>query len=238
MKLTEDMTRLTNTNDLIKQQLEVLADASPDFRKQIEILLAKEMSGKEETVRRAVRVGGHAVEFIGPDIACYGSSFSLSVNGHWKSLLSFEIGPVVARFTFVLGTQPQVQTYFGIVASFQTVNALTDWFPRLKGGAGWCPASGFQVMYQNNEKAHSGEACLAGAMGQKIVLEADGREGKRTLKLSQDGQTQPTFFSHIPVPFRFALGLYFQNSPFTIESLEVVDEPQMVGGTLEVPMDE
>ncbi|KAK2958391.1 hypothetical protein BLNAU_6661 [Blattamonas nauphoetae] len=74
--------------------------------------------------------------------------------------------------------------------------------------------------------------------GAGLYPSSDGREGKRTLKLSQDGQTQPTFFSHIPVPFRFVVSLANLYESVTIEALEVVDEPQMVGATIEVPMDE
>ncbi|KAK2941188.1 hypothetical protein BLNAU_23902 [Blattamonas nauphoetae] len=206
------------------------------MEQQIEAHKAEEARRKEAQTRQALRVGGQAIEFVSPSIARYGGSFSNSEDEQPGSLVSFEIGPVVARFTFILATNPSEDFSFGIVAHFQTANAINLWFPALKGGAGWLPNYGYKNMLQNDEESHRGTACLAGVVGQKIVLEADGREGKRTLKLSQDGLTQPTFFSHIPVPFRFAVYLDYQS--VTIESLEVVDEPQMVGGAIEVPMDE
>ncbi|KAK2952739.1 hypothetical protein BLNAU_12388 [Blattamonas nauphoetae] len=71
-----------------------------------------------------------------------------------------------------------------------------------------------------------------GRVGQRVVLEADGRDGKRTLKLSQDGETQPVFFTNIPVPFRFAVCIYRENGAVELESVEVVSEPQMIGGRI------
>ncbi|KAK2952703.1 hypothetical protein BLNAU_12352 [Blattamonas nauphoetae] len=91
---------------------------------------------------------------------------------------------------------------------------------------------------QNWKALNKGSACLGGREGQQVVLEADGREGKRTLKLSQDGETQPVFFTNIPVPFRFAVSLFRVDDAVEIESLEVVSEPKMVGGTTPYEMEE
>ncbi|KAK2944179.1 hypothetical protein BLNAU_20926 [Blattamonas nauphoetae] len=76
-----------------------------------------------------------------------------------------------------------------------------------------------------------------GGVGQRVVMEADGREGKRTLKLSQDGETQPVFFSNIPVPFRFIVHPYDGGNSVEIVSTEVLREPSMVGGNSKVVMD-
>ncbi|KAK2942861.1 hypothetical protein BLNAU_22222 [Blattamonas nauphoetae] len=121
--------------------------------------------------------------------------------------------------------------------------ALTDYFPKLKGGAGWDLYPFNRYAIQNMKVTNQGSACLRGREGQRVVLEADGREGKRKLKLSQDGETQPTFFTNIPVPFRFAVQTYktryqYYIESVEIESIEVVSSPQMVGGTIAVPMDE
>ncbi|KAK2948336.1 hypothetical protein BLNAU_16682 [Blattamonas nauphoetae] len=80
--------------------------------------------------------------------------------------------------------------------------------------------------------------CKCNKFGQRVVLEADGREGKRTLKLSQDGETQPVYFTNIPVPFRFAVVILWENDAVEIKSVEVAEEPQLVGGTIPVKMDE
>ncbi|KAK2952669.1 putative protein kinase [Blattamonas nauphoetae] len=113
-----------------------------------------------------------------------------------------------------------------------------DHLVQQKGGAGWNVYPTYRFARQNGQNSSFGSACLEGREGQRVVLEADGREGKRTLKLSQDGETQPVFFTNIPVPFRFAVYIHQMNDAVEIESIEVVGEPQMVGGTKAVPMDE
>ncbi|KAK2959824.1 hypothetical protein BLNAU_5313 [Blattamonas nauphoetae] len=85
---------------------------------------------------------------------------------------------------------------------------------------------------------NEGSACLGGNKGQRVVLEADGREGKRTLKLSQDGFVQDVNFTNIPVLFRFSVYVFEKRGSVEIESVEVVDEPQMVGGRIAIAMDE
>ncbi|KAK2944928.1 hypothetical protein BLNAU_20171 [Blattamonas nauphoetae] len=96
----------------------------------------------------------------------------------------------------------------GIVASALTEKAKgASFFTIRKGGAGWDLHFQSRFAVQHNKEVQNGSACTFGRPGQRVVLEADGRDGKRTLRLSQDGQTQPTFFSRIPVPFRFAIYL-------------------------------
>ncbi|KAK2949739.1 hypothetical protein BLNAU_15313 [Blattamonas nauphoetae] len=106
------------------------------------------------------------------------------------------------------------------------------------GGTGWELSPAGRYARQNSKQTNKGSACLGGRKGQRVVLEADGREGKRTLKLSQDGKTAPVFFTNIPVPFRFAVSLFRVDDGVEIESVEVVSDPQMVGGTIAVAMDE
>ncbi|KAK2945412.1 hypothetical protein BLNAU_19681 [Blattamonas nauphoetae] len=154
------------------------------------------------------------------------------------SLVSFEFGAVVARLSLTIRNGPNAGFDVGIISSNLTDEALLDHFPKLKGGAGWGLISDYQWTVQNNNVTNQGEACKEGNKGQRMVLEADGREGKRTLKLSQDGEIQPAFFTNIPVPFRFAVYINMKNDAVEIESVEVVDEPQMVGGTIPVEMDE
>ncbi|KAK2944523.1 putative Calcium/calmodulin-dependent protein kinase type II alpha chain [Blattamonas nauphoetae] len=125
-----------------------------------------------------------------------------------------------------------------VKAHYQTNEALTRHFANRRDGAGWNLNPENRYALQNGRPTHKGSACLGGRVGQRVVLEADGREGKRTLKLSQDGETQPVFFTNIPVPFRFAVYIFAGNDGIEIESVEVVSEPQMVGGTIPVKMDE
>ncbi|KAK2952659.1 hypothetical protein BLNAU_12308 [Blattamonas nauphoetae] len=156
----------------------------------------------------------------------------------WSSLASFEFGAVVARLSLTIRKGSNSNFVVGIISSYLSKFLSTNSFPLLKGGAGWNLNPTCLYAMQNKKDTNRGSACLEGIEGQKVVLEADGREGKRTLKLSQDGETQPVFFTNIPVPFRFAVFIWKQDDSVEIESIKVVSEPQMVGGTNPVEMDE
>ncbi|KAK2949723.1 hypothetical protein BLNAU_15297 [Blattamonas nauphoetae] len=166
-----------------------------------------------------------------------GNVFSKS-NNKQASLLSFEFGRVVARLSLTIRKGPNDSYVVGVISSSWSKKALTRYFPDVKGGAGWNLHPEARYAEKNNIITNRGSACLGGKEGQRVVLEADGREGKRTLKLSQDGETQPVFFTNIPVPFRFAVHIFKKNDSVEIESVEVVSSPQMIGGTTLVRMEE
>ncbi|KAK2949760.1 putative Cyclin-dependent kinase 2 [Blattamonas nauphoetae] len=155
-----------------------------------------------------------------------------------NSLVSFSFGAVVARLSLTIRKGPNSTFAVGIISSGLCNKALTTSFRNLKGGAGWNLLPDYRNTAQNWKDTNRQSACLEGREGQRVVLEADGREGKRTLKLSQDGETQPTFFTNIPVPFRFAVCIWTENDAVEIESVSVVSSPQMVGGRIAVAMDE
>ncbi|KAK2947026.1 hypothetical protein BLNAU_18028 [Blattamonas nauphoetae] len=157
------------------------------------------------------------------------------------SLLTYEIGTVVARLSVTIRADPHSIYKVGVLSPKLSTDAEKHRliFTRGKGGAGCdlCPDC-IHAM-QNLKVTHKGTACKAGVEGQRVVIEADGREGKRTLKLSQDGETQPVYFTNIPVPFRFGVCISWDHlDAVEIESLEILEEPQMVGGTIPVEMDE
>ncbi|KAK2949756.1 hypothetical protein BLNAU_15330 [Blattamonas nauphoetae] len=158
--------------------------------------------------------------------------------GDGVSLVSFEFGAEVARMSLTIRKGPNDSFIVGIISSHLSNKALTDTFTYLTGGAGWDLYPNSRDAKQNSKRANRQSACLGGREGQRVVLEADGREGKRTLKLSQDGETQPVFFTNIPVPFRFAVYMWRGHDAVEIQSAEVVSSPQMVGGMNPVPIDE
>ncbi|KAK2955919.1 putative AGC family protein kinase [Blattamonas nauphoetae] len=166
-----------------------------------------------------------------------GNVFSKSQNSY-ASLVSFEFGAEVARLSLTIRNGPKSNFVVGIISSSLSNETLTKYFPDWMGGAGWEVFPTNRYAQQSGKQSNVGSACLGGREGQRVVLEADGREGKRTLKLSQDGETQPVFFTNIPVPFRFAVFIWKQDDSVAIESVSVVSSPQMVGGTIAVPMDE
>ncbi|KAK2939880.1 hypothetical protein BLNAU_25212 [Blattamonas nauphoetae] len=105
----------------------------------------------------------------------------------WKSsLVSFEFGAEVARLSLIIRKGPNYSFILESSRPVWAARALTDYFPKLKGGAGWDLYPDFRRARQNWKDTNYGSACLEGREGQRVVLEADGREGKRTLKLSQD----------------------------------------------------
>ncbi|KAK2959046.1 hypothetical protein BLNAU_6062 [Blattamonas nauphoetae] len=198
----------------------------------------EERMRKEEERRRNVKEGVAAIEVFQQDkVALEGNVFRKTANGNYH-LLSHSFGVVVVRITFIIRGVSGSWS-FGVISTDLTEQAKTaqDWFLEMKGGAGWDCHSIYHYSMQNNKGSHSGSACKLGAVGQRVVLEADGREGKRTLKLSQDRETQPVFFSNIPVPFRFVVDPYNRGDSVEIVSSEVLREASMVGGSLEVKMD-
>ncbi|KAK2944709.1 hypothetical protein BLNAU_20345 [Blattamonas nauphoetae] len=196
-----------------------------------------ERAKQEEERRRQCKVGAAAIEFFPPSkYTLSGNTFTKQVSGG-GCLVSFEFGAVVARLSLIVGCVPQSNYIIGIISSALAINAQTTDFASLKGGAGgWDTISGNRGTRLNQKFTNQGQACAAGGAGQRMVIEADGREGRRTVRMSQDGQTQPAFFTNIPVPFRFAVYFCRQNESVTIESVEVVKEDQMVGGTIPVLM--
>ncbi|KAK2959750.1 putative Protein kinase domain containing protein [Blattamonas nauphoetae] len=182
-------------------------------------------------------VGAAAIElFDRAQWTVSGNVFSCRKD-YGATLLSFEFGAVVVRLSFIFPNRLYSDSEIGIVSSSLSQEALTKSFVKLKGGAGWNMESLFRCTTQNDQGTHFSEACKAMKAGQRVVLEADGREGKRTLKLSQDGETAPVFFTNIPVPFRFAVRINSVKDSVEIEKVEVVSS-QMVGGTIPVKMDE
>ncbi|KAK2946122.1 putative CAMK family protein kinase [Blattamonas nauphoetae] len=192
---------------------------------------------RQGTVIRS-QIGAAAIElFDRKNWTVFGDVFK-KIQGSHTSLVSFEFGAVVARLSLTIGKGPTSAFVIEIISSNLSYNAFDGFFPVLKGGAGWNLDPDERYAIQNDQDTNKGSACLGGRNGQRVVLEADGREGKRTLKLSQDGETAPVFFTNIPVPFCFAVFILQLYDSVLIESVDVVSVPQMAGGTIPVQMDE
>ncbi|KAK2949860.1 hypothetical protein BLNAU_15255 [Blattamonas nauphoetae] len=192
---------------------------------------------EEEERRRNVKEGAVTIEVFARDKFTVARNVIKTTEGGNYHILSHSFGAVVVRITFIIRAIGS-EFDLGLISADLTEKAKTGptWFMDMKGGAGWACHSSFHYSRQNGQTSHKGTACKVGAVGQRVVLEADGREGKRTLKLSQDGETQPAFFSNIPVPFRFVVLPYFTGNSVEIVSSEVLKEASMVGGRLEVVM--
>ncbi|KAK2953808.1 hypothetical protein BLNAU_11211 [Blattamonas nauphoetae] len=199
----------------------------------------EEMKREEEERRRNAKEGAAAIEVFQQDkFTLAGNVFTNTESSSYHHLLSHSFGADVVRITVIIRTI-NGSLYYGLISTDLTEQAKTaqSWFMNMKGGAGWNCHSNYRYSEQNGNSSHKGSACKTGAAGQRVVMEADGREGKRTLKLSQDGETQPVFFSNIPVPFRFVVHPYVKGNSVEIVSTEVLGEASMVGGSLEVVMD-
>ncbi|KAK2956485.1 hypothetical protein BLNAU_8539 [Blattamonas nauphoetae] len=174
---------------------------------------------------RSYRVSDNLLTFKG------GGSMSASVT-------SFPIGAAVARMTLNVKKGQLLQGMNVGIVSTKYDHIIHDrCFPDLAGGAAWNLRSEIRGVTQNMRQSNIGTACSEVRVGQRIVLEADGREGKRTLKLSLDGVTQPVYFTNIPVPFRLAFACGWMKDVVEVESVEIVSEPQMEGGTTPAEMD-
>ncbi|KAK2962494.1 hypothetical protein BLNAU_2326 [Blattamonas nauphoetae] len=193
---------------------------------------------EEEERQNRYQIGAAAIQFCNHDHWRVSGDVFTRFENYDDSILSFEFGAEVVRLSLTITNGSGIGFQIGIISSAIVANALTRKFTSLKGGAGWNLHPYIRYVSQNSSHTNYGSAFLGGNVGQRVVLEADGREGKRTLKLSQDGETAPVFFTNIPVPFRFAVSIENKNDSIEIESVEIVDEPQMVGGTIPVIMDE
>ncbi|KAK2959042.1 putative Protein kinase domain containing protein [Blattamonas nauphoetae] len=196
------------------------------------------MKKEEEERRRNAKEGVAAIEVFRKDkFTVAGNVFKKTADGEY-CLLSHSFGAVVVRITFIIRAISNSWS-FGVISTDLTEQAKTarNWFLHMQGGAGWDCFSRQHFLMQNYKETHKGTACKVGAVGQRVVMEADGRDGKRTLKLSQDGETQPVFFSNIPVPFRLVVDPWSSGDSVEIVSSEVLREASMVGGSVEVKMD-
>ncbi|KAK2951207.1 hypothetical protein BLNAU_13823 [Blattamonas nauphoetae] len=198
----------------------------------------EEKKREEEERRRSVKEGAASIEVFQDKFTLAGKVFTKSENS-CSSIFTISFGQVVVRITFIVRSWNRNTFDVGLIAADMVEQATSSVgsYSNLKRAASWHLYPSRRFARQNNKDSHKGSACQAVADGQRVVLEADGRERKRTLKLSQDGETQPAFFSNIPVPFRFGIEMYNAGASVEIVSSEVLKEPSMVGGSLEVVMD-
>ncbi|KAK2953399.1 hypothetical protein BLNAU_11685 [Blattamonas nauphoetae] len=213
-------------------------DGKDDGTKGTEQRIDRQRAERTEVPVVGSRNGADAIEWFPADGYSLSGSVFTRTRGDNSTLLSVSFGKVVARFTFTIRRITRWNR-IGIVASSQTEKVKEGFnFAKIIGGAGWDVFERARDARQNYMMSSEGSACTAGKEGQRVVLEADGRDGKRTLRLSQDGQTQPTFFSNIPVPFRFAIYFSCRDDSVSIESVDELTEPTLLGGTTEIRMDE
>ncbi|KAK2953364.1 hypothetical protein BLNAU_11649 [Blattamonas nauphoetae] len=235
-KQNELKRRIEELEAMMQGEQPQVKDRKNDERKETEHQIVRQRA--ERTQARVVRSrsGADTIELFPADGYSLSGSVFTCTRGNNPTLLSFSFGKVIARFTFTF-SRITVWNYIGIVASSQTEKVKDGRsFSSLLGGAGWDGFWASRQAVQNGTYYSSGSACAAGKEGQRVVLEADGRDGKRTLRLSQNGQTQPTFFSNIPVPFRFAILLGRTGDSVSIESVEELTETTLNGGTTEIKM--
>ncbi|KAK2959671.1 hypothetical protein BLNAU_5448 [Blattamonas nauphoetae] len=234
--MREQKARQTEREAADKERNELLRKLE-EMKHQLQTAQAE--ASVEPVVERITRFGADVFDWFPHLGYTHSDSVITRTGGLRPTLLSFSFGKVVARFTFTFRRITDWNR-IGIVTSSLTEKAKqrTNSFTNLFGGAGWDVFERNRCARQNNNKSSHGSVCVAGKDGQRVVLEADGRDGKRTLRLSQDGQTQPTFFSNIPVPFRFAILLTGNQDSVSIESVVEFTGPTLVGGTSEIRMDE
>ncbi|KAK2959015.1 hypothetical protein BLNAU_6031 [Blattamonas nauphoetae] len=229
----EEMKRM-NERLIEKGRQQEEKDKAEERRRKEEERIRKE----EEERRRNLKRGAAAIEVFQQDkFTVAGNVFRKTADDNYH-LLSHSFGAVVVRFTFIIRAI-SASWSFGVISADLTEQAKTSqkWFVNMRRGAGWDCYSDQRYSIQNGKSSYQGTACKVGAVGQRVVLEADGRDGKRTLRLSLNGETQPVFFSNTPVPFRFVVDPWRSGDSVEIVSTEVLREASMVGGSFEVKMD-
>ncbi|KAK2952742.1 hypothetical protein BLNAU_12391 [Blattamonas nauphoetae] len=238
-KRQEEFDKRMEEVNRIKPSVEAVRAKNQQMMEQERRLAEQERKRQEEEEQqKRYQIGAAAIELFDQDEWTVSGNVFSRLQDLWASLVSFEFGAVVARLSLTIRKGPTNDFAVGIISFSLSKKVLREFFPLMKGGAGWGLFLSARCALQNQKMIMKGSACLEGRKGQRVVLEADGREGKRTLKLSQDGETQPVIFTNIPVPFRFAVCITEKDDGVEIESVEAVDEPLIVGGMISVQMDE
>ncbi|KAK2948805.1 hypothetical protein BLNAU_16255 [Blattamonas nauphoetae] len=199
----------------------------------------KKEEEEQKEKEKARKEGAAAIEVFQQDkFTVYGNVFTKSVND-WSSFFSLSFGPVVVRIAVVIRNCVNSTFAVGLIATdmIEQATQTQGSFSNLKRAAGWVIHPSLRWVRQNGKDSHHQSTCKSLTVGQRLVMEVDGRKGIRTLKLSQDGETHSAFFSNIPVPFRFAIQMYESGASVEIVSTEVLREASIVGGKSKVVMD-
>ncbi|KAK2955067.1 hypothetical protein BLNAU_9998 [Blattamonas nauphoetae] len=187
---------------------------------------------RESRFQRWSKTGADAVDFFDEDfIIKTGDTFTRrqrpeneKTNFIPKTLFSPLISSDVAQLSFSI-THSYNGYFFGAVsAHLVDTGTVSNIWDEKHGRAAWGCEYKPSAVLQANGAPPQGKT-------DQIVLEADCRVGRRTLKRLSDGEVHTTFYVNLSLPFRFMIILLHPNVSVTINSLTFTAKPTLKGGT-------
>ncbi|KAK2942938.1 hypothetical protein BLNAU_22149 [Blattamonas nauphoetae] len=188
---------------------------------------------RESRFQRWSKTGADAIELFDEDfIIKTGNTFTLrqrpenkQTNFIPKTLFSPLISSDVAQLSFTI-THSYREYFIGAVSAHLVYTGTQiDIFIEEHGTATWGQD------YTPPAPAQANAAPPPQRQTIQVVLEADCRDGKRTIKLLDDGAVISAFFTNLPLPFRFAITLRHPSVSVTTHSLTFTTKPTLKGGT-------
>ncbi|KAK2961623.1 hypothetical protein BLNAU_3421 [Blattamonas nauphoetae] len=190
---------------------------------------------RESRFQRWSKTGADAVEIFDEDfIIKTGNTFTLrerpeneKTNFIPKTLFSPIITSDVAQLSFTI-THSSFGFRFGAVSAHLVDTGTQNDI--------WDEGHGIATWRRNYEPPAVLQANAAPPQQKtkQIVLEADCREGRRTLKSLEHVTVHSSIFSNLSLPIRFAINLRHPSVSITIHSLSFTAKPTLKGGTKEI----
>ncbi|KAK2961616.1 hypothetical protein BLNAU_3414 [Blattamonas nauphoetae] len=236
-QLDELRTAMCNLTTQMAEQHEVVSSWMMKYDSILNHLDDKRKSDllREYRFQRWSKTGADAVEVFDEDfIIKTGKTFRLrqrpeneETNFIPQTLFSPIISSDVAQLSFTV-THSCFGFRFGAVsAHLVDTGTQNDIWDEGHGIAVWKRDYEPPAVFQANAAAPRQKT-------KEIVLESDCRDGRRTLKLWDDGAVHSTFFSNLSLPCRFAITLLHSSVSVKINSLRFTAKPTLKGGTKEI----
>ncbi|KAK2961584.1 hypothetical protein BLNAU_3382 [Blattamonas nauphoetae] len=186
---------------------------------------------REYRFQRWSKTGADAIEIFDEDfIIKTGNTFTLrqrpeneETNFIPKTLFSPLISSDVAQISFTFTHSFNGYRYGAVSPHLVDTGTQAFFWKETRGRAFW------GLNYSPPAPAQANGAPLR-RYTKEIVLEADCRVGRRTLKLLVDGKVNSDFYVNLSLPFRFAITLHHPSVSVTIHSLSFSERPTLKGG--------
>ncbi|KAK2945728.1 hypothetical protein BLNAU_19341 [Blattamonas nauphoetae] len=190
---------------------------------------------RESRLRRWSKSGADAIEIFDEDfIIKTGNTFTLrprteteDTNFIPKTLFSPIITSDVAQLSFTITHLYYGYSYGAVNPHLLDTGTKHDIGDERRGQGAW---------RKNYEPPTAFRAFRAPRYrySREFVLEADCREGQRTLKCLKDRTMKSDFYINLSLPFRFAINLLHPSISVTINSLTFTTVPTLKGGKNEL----
>ncbi|KAK2951646.1 hypothetical protein BLNAU_13385 [Blattamonas nauphoetae] len=185
--------------------------------------------------QRWSKTGADAIEIFDEDfIIKTGNTFTLrerpeneKTNFIPKTLFSPIISSDVTQLSFTITFSDGGYRFGAVSPHLLDTGTQNDIWDEPNGRACWGKNSTPPAPAQANGAPHP-------RYTRQAVLEADCRDGRRTLKILDDGTVYSAFYTNLPLPFRFAINLHHPSVSVTIRTLSFTAKPTLKGGENEI----